>query len=200
MAYALTTTDVGNLALSKVRTGKVIVDLATDTSTEARELRRWFDVARRQALADFDWSFAHKRATLAAHADAAPVDWVYRYVVPADLLVARYLISPLGPTEDAVPFALEESTAGTMCLLTDLESAVLAYTYDVETTTRWSPTFVPALATLLGHYVAGPLTGKATITDRLLQEYRALILLAGAHNMNQAISRAPREAVWIRDR
>lgn len=195
-------TTIVNLALSHLRKEDPVSNLYTETSAAARNMRRWYDAARQQFLSEFNWSFAKKRQTLATHSDGEPDegDWAYRYQEPSDMLVARYLVPPGGTEDDAVPYERCVSTDGTMCLLTNLDDAVLVYTFDNTNPAMYSAHGRIAFSYLLAQYGAGVLTGKQTLVDKMAQAYYNMALVGAVTDGNQQVSREPRDADWIRGR
>ncbi len=146
---------IGNMALSHIGTTATI-EAFTENSVEARQINLWYDFSRQQALEAMDWNFARKRQFLALHSDDPPTyDWLYRYQYPSGALVIRRLVNPLGLEANVVPFRVENSSDGeTKTVLTNLEDAEAEYTFDLTSTSLFSPLFVEALSFLslfLGH-------------------------------------------------
>jgi hypothetical protein len=59
-----TATSICNQALSRIGVRKTLVDYLTDTSQEAVECRKFYELARDSMLSDFWWPFATRRALL----------------------------------------------------------------------------------------------------------------------------------------
>lgn len=198
---ALSTVQIGNMALSAIGARSTIESLSEDT-VEAQQINLWYNTARKQTLAAFDWTFARKRATLSAHSEDPPdAVWSYRYQYPVDCVAAREIENPLGWDADAVPFEIEvDSTGETKSILTDQEDAVLVYTFDQAAPVMFSSHFDITLAHLLGWYIAYSLTGSTKVQDAMLERYNLLVLQAPVHDANERVGRSPRDAPWIRDR
>lgn len=196
----LSKTDIANLALNNVKSQEIIENLDTDPGTAADALRRWYDVARSQTLADFDWTFARTRQVLAAHPDDPPTEWALRYLYPSTALQPRLIENPVGPDADPVPFAVERAPNGTRSILTDLDEACLIFTADVTDTTLFSVHFTTTLALLWAWYVSGAITGDQALRDKLEADYRTMILFATANDANVGMARKARDAEWIRER
>tara|TARA_R110000751_G_scaffold137379_2_gene240811 strand:+ start:8928 stop:9530 length:603 start_codon:yes stop_codon:yes gene_type:complete len=198
---AVSAVKIANLALSNIGASSSI-EAFSEATAEANATDLWYDFARQSVLAAYPWGFAQKRLTLAAHSDDPPDGvWVYRYQYPSDCLVARSIVNPSGADADAVPFEIESSDDGsTISILTDMASAVLVYTWDLETTSLWSPHFVLTLSYLIAHFIAFPLTGKKTIQQDMLREYIGLLQQADALNANERQGKPPRDADSIRAR
>jgi hypothetical protein len=192
---------IANMALSHVGASSTIETFTEETST-AGIVDLWYDFSRLQVLEAADWPFARKRQALATHADDAPIlEWQFRYQYPADCVSLRRLVNPLGPTADAVPMEIELSNDDqTKTILTNLESACVVYTKDLETTALFSPFFIEALSYLLAHHIAFPITGKQSLTNRMLEVYNGYIQQAPSIALNEEVSRPKRDAPWIRNR
>lgn len=181
--------------------GAHVENIDTEDSVEARRGKLWYDIARREALVDFNWRFARKREALSVSPVAAPtVEWGFRYKMPADALAPRYIENLLGPVADAVPYKVEVVDDGTETILTDLENPTLVYTFDQQSESSFTPHFVICLSYLLAHYLAPPTTGKKDFKTMMAQAYYGKLRLAGASEGNQEQDRAPRDADAIRAR
>ncbi len=191
---------IGNMALSHVGVSTVIETLSEDI-VEANQVRLWYDFSREQALEMLDWNFARKRQTLASHADDPSDDgvWGFRYQYPADALKARTLVNPAGKEADAIPFEVENSS-GTRSILTDLDEAVLVYTFKLHDTSLFSPMFIEALSYLLAHHIAFALTGNPELKKEMLQTYIGILRVAQTYTANEGQAAPPRDAEHIRDR
>ena len=202
------------MALSNIGARSSIEDL-TENTAEAQQINLWYDFAKGESLEAFDWSFARKRLTLATHADDPPDGvWAYRYQYPADALVMRRLENPtnVGSADtifshrdniggDAVPYNIEvDDSKESKTILTNLESAVGVYTFDLETTSLFSKLFIQTLASNLGFHIAMTLTGKKEIRKEQYDRFLELLTFAPASNANEEVSKPPREAEWIRGR
>ncbi len=195
-------TQIANLALSHIRDKSVLENVETDTSTQGKSANLWYDPARRQALADFDHGFARRRLALAVHGDDPPAEWAFRYQWPSDCIQPRRIQNPLGRGFPPIPFEIEQSDDGTRCILTDAEEAVLVYTRDVEDPTFFTPHFVLAHSYLLAHYIAGPLTGKTKVQNKMIENYNNASNTGAAHEANVTASGTQGwpEAPWIQAR
>jgi len=192
---------IANLALSNVGTATTIESF-TENSVEAKQLKLWYDFARKQTLEAFDWNFARKRLDLATHSDDAPSnEWVYRYQYPADALAIRRLENPNGKTDNAIPFEVENSESGEeKTILTDLAEARVVYTFDNTNPDMYSSVFINALSSLLAHYIGFVLTGKKAVVDGNLQRYVMFLRMAEYVSGTEKVQDKPRDTDWIRER
>lgn len=191
---------IANLALSRLRAGTI--SSMGENSPAGKFSSIWYDESRKQLLESFDWGFARRTETLAVHGDAAPTTrWAFRYAMPSGCIVARYIQNPVSITADPVPYQIEMNDAGTeSTLVTNVEDAVLIYTYDLSTTTLFSPSFVDALSWLLSYNLAWPLTGKGELQDRAERGFNISMRAAAAHDANEQKYEPRRQASWIEAR
>lgn len=211
----LSKTQIGNMALSNLG-AKANIESFSEASKEARAISLWYDHSRITTLEDFNWNFATKRATLTSHSEIPPAGiWGFRYQYPADCLVARYLQNPeyvassrtiwdipqVVVEPDSIPFQIEMSSNGeTKTILTDLEGAVLVYTFDQQDTTHMPRNFAIALSFMLAYFICIPITGRADLKEAMGRYYQFHMQRAAGRNSNEAIARPPREAESIRAR
>ena len=196
---ALSKVKICNMALGNLGSSDTIESL-TENSVAAKQCNLWYDESRQEALEAFDWSFARKRQALAPHSEDPPDAWSYRYQYPADCVTAREIENPLGAEADPVPFTVEMAADGTKCILTNLDEAVLVYTYDQETVSSFSKHFVRTLAFAIALNICMVITGKRTIKQDMAGQLSRHIALAPAHNANEEVKAPPRDADWIRGR
>lgn len=202
------------MALSNVGARQSIESL-TENSSEAKTVNLWYDISRRTVLEAYDWNFARKRVTLALDDEDPPENiWEFRYIYPSDCIVARrlqqpeYAINPLFSTShftmsepDAIPFTIEmNSTGNEKTILTDLEDAILVYTFDQEDINTFTNHFIYTFSYALGYNIAFQLTGKRSTQQDMFQYYNILVGQAAMHDANEMVDRPPREAEHIRAR
>lgn len=195
-------TTIANLALSHIRDEARVENIETDSRPQAKTANAWYDPARRQALADFDYGFARKRLALALHSEDPPAEWAYRYQYPSDCVAPRRVQNPLGRRKAPPPFEIEQAGDGTLSILSDVADAVLVYSRDAEAVALFPPHFVLALSYLLAHFIAGPLTGKKSIQDTALAQYNMAANTGAAHEGTATASgtEPSPEAEWIEGR
>lgn len=206
---AISKTHIGNLALTHVGARHNIENVDTEQSSEADVIRLWYDFARQQALESHDWGFARKRVVATLHADTISTTsntpyagvWGFRYKYPNDCIVMRKIQHPNAPPDDAIPFEIELSLDGNeKTVLTNLETAVLVYTFDQEQLNLFSPSFVVAHSLFLAAHIAFSITGKITLKKELERQAFQSVALAGASDANEGMEPPPRDADWIRAR
>ncbi len=197
-----------NMALSHLGAAPT-ENYLTENTTESKQARVWYDYSRITVLEAFDWNFARKRMTAQLHSDTISETstdplagvWSYRYQYPGDALVIRKLQNSGAPPGDASPFEVETSLDGSQkTIVTDVEDAVIVYTWDQEAVSTFSGLFVLAFSHLLGHHMAFAVTRKRRIKADELKIYQGILPGAEALSANEAVEKPPREAEWTRGR
>lgn len=198
---ALSEVQICNMALSHIGSRSKIESL-TEASTEAWQCNQWYEFSRLQALEMYNWNFAKKRLALTAHSEAPPeAVWGFRYAYPTDCAVARELENPLGPDADAVPFQVEMASDGeSRSILTNLEDAVLIYTFKLTNPNFYTSFFVLLLSWVIASNIGFSITGKQSVVDRALGNVLNLQVMAPAMNANEQVKKPPRDAEHIRKR
>ena len=202
-------TGIANMALSHVGANSTLENLDSDKTEEAKQCRIWYDFSRQQVLEVFDWNFARRRIGLALHGDVISETatdpwagvWGFRYQYPADGIIIRKIQNPNAPPGDASPFDVELSVDGeTKSILTNVEDAVVVYTFDLKANELFSATFVQAFSHLLASQIAWSLVQKRKVQTDQFTLYRTVLPAAAAINANEQVKPPPREAEWIRIR
>lgn len=208
MAF-ISDTGIVNMALSHVGSRSDVENFRTEKSEEAVQARVWYDYSRQLILEAYDWSFARKRLGLALHGDVISETatdplagvWGFRYQYPQDCIKARKIQNPNAPPSDSTPFEVETSLNGEQkTILTNMEGAVLVYTFDQKGTELFSSMFVLAFSHLLASQIAWSLTGKRKVGLDQFSLYQGVLIGATAADANEAVEPAPRDAEWIRGR
>lgn len=151
--------DICNLALAHFGQDASIDTIdPPDGSVEAGYAATFYPIARDEILESGDFSFARTRATLAELTNARP-DWLFRYALPADCLKPRAVLMPQydATLDEAQPFELEGDS-----LYTDVEDAVLVYTFKLTDPTKFTPLATSAVSWRLASYLVGPITKDPT--------------------------------------
>lgn len=148
--------DVCNMALSLLGSESAVVSLSPpDGSAEAGHCKRFYALARRQALELAGFSWTKKRAALATVTNLSDA-WAYAYQLPGDCITPLRVITAdvsVLPGESAgAEFQIEGDV-----ILTNEPDAVLVYTRDVSDLTRASGAFISGLSYLLASFLAGPI-------------------------------------------
>ena len=172
---------IWNMALGFVGTRTVASE--NENCAEAVQCALYWNAARRQALRDFPYNFAQRRAFLAETdlPEEYACDWAHAYALPADCLKAHGL-RPLtrgggSPAEaQPLPFALGAAGKGEKLLFCNVSPALLAYTADVDDAGLFDDLFAGMLARKLACMIAAPLLkNNSSRVHELSQMYAAAL-------------------------
>jgi len=198
---SISSVQICNFGLSHVG-AKGSIESLDEASREAQVCKLWFDWSRNQVLEDFNWPFARKRQTLALlSGEDPPAEWSYRYAYPSDCVKARFIVNPVGKAADAIPFTVETISSGSLkSILTDLETAVMIYTFDQSDPTLFSSKFIDALSYRVASNIAFQITGDPELSAQVFKIYQTVLRSATGSSAQEGIDQLPRDAEWIRSR
>ncbi len=168
---------IWNMALGFIGTRTVAAE--DERTLEAIQCKLYWDNARRQALRDYSWNFAQRRAWLAEvpMLDGYASQYRFAYALPEDMLQALRIYSEsMGGTQYSVEgqdFALvHDGMQKKPVLLCHVPKALLAYTADIEDVQLFDDLFVHMLARKLAAMVAvSLLKNNATKVGELEELY-----------------------------
>ena len=128
-----------------------------EPTPEAAYCNQFYNQAVLSVLAEHAWGFAQRRERLAEV--QVPEGWqsayCKAYAYPLDCVQSHYLMTEDG-REKTQAYALAADNERTI-LLTNISSAVLAYTAHIKDATRFSPKFVEALSRKLQCLLVKPI-------------------------------------------
>lgn len=188
--------DICNLALSHIGERDDINSIdPPEASIEAQRCARHYNPARRTLLALHPWTFATKRFTTAdlSASNDVPLTWTYAYSLPSDVIKVTGLYDPGDWRDEAyaphIAYEIGSDSTGPRVIYSNVESAVLRYTFDQTDSTMFPPLFVEALAWLLAARLAGP-TIKGTegmrVAQAATQTGMSWAMKAAAEDANQS--------------
>jgi len=169
-------TTICNLALSKI--GDQSITSLDDNTLESRFCKLFYPVVLGQVLMQNTWNFATQLASLSQNSAAPIFDWNFSYQLPADF--ARIVKFNSFTSTDAI--ANYEINGQT--LLTDEESAEIAYISTSPDASTFTPAFVEVFALRLGAELAKPLAGSLDLKNQLLAEFKVAISESGRIDAN----------------
>lgn len=200
--------DICNLALSHIANSAEVTSIAPlDGSAEADHCARFYPIARDICLESHMWSFATARLYLSQLATNPQSDvWAFAYGLPNEMIrpiavllpgntgstvatpqtyvITNPALTPPAVQMESQPYLLETNADGTGIIYTNVEDAQLKYIYRQTDPTRFTPMFTSALSTMLGSFLAGPLTKDIRLKEGLKKI--AINELADAAAFNKA--------------
>ena len=147
---ASTKTDIANMAISALGVGKLLSDLDTDTSAEAKAARLYYENARDSLLAWAPWPFAKEQAALSQITTDPNSTWKYSYTYPSASL--RFLrIVPASTPNDVtydqeIPFRIQHGSSTREIWTNEGATACGEYIRSVTETARFPADFTLALS------------------------------------------------------
>lgn len=198
-------TQIGNMALIRLGVSKIVANVDTESSTEARLIRTVFDDERDDVLRDFPWPFARKIADLGlvggTEDEAVNSDWQYSYQYPADCIYARRLVTVAGRNNTTPPpFVIGSDDSSGQLIFTDESDAQLEYTRRVSEPDLFDPIFRSALSWKIAMSIAGPLSRIKEAVQLAFKGFAFDIARAQARAMNESQQDDPAESEFVRSR
>jgi hypothetical protein len=188
-------TEIANLAITLLGTGKRIGNLTTENSPEANAVNVFFTTARDKAFEDFPWPFATRFVALALIEEDPTTEWNYSYGYPSTAVTFRRILSGVrnDSHQSKVRYRIVYGTSARE-IYTDEENAVAEFTFRVTDTGRFPPSFVLAFAYKLAELIAPALTGGDPFDreTKMKNKYHEAISEAWANAANEEV---PDEAV-----
>lgn len=172
----MTKLEIVNLALRHLGMNKI---LALDESTpSAIVMDDFWDMCQDSVFEDHNWSFAQVQESLVESSTTVPFGWIFAYDHPTTNCAAVWAVFNEGTynekdSQDFDTYYMTENAA--RVLVTDLEDAIVEYTYKITDTTSWSAQFCRAMSYLLAASACHLLTGDAEKGMKLMQIYSAMI-------------------------
>jgi len=171
--------EIANRALTKLGAARIIS--FGDDNKQARAVQSMFDIVRDAELRAHIWSFAIKRASLAALTSTPDWGYTYEYQVPSDLLRILQVNDVYnGPSfedyrnQSVAEYALEGNK-----ILTDFAAPLrIRYVAQITDTSQWDSTFVEAFACRLAVEMAEDLTQSNTKRELAQKEYEQALMMA----------------------
>lgn len=199
-------TSICNFALGQIGHTKRIADIESERSAEAEACRTYYDVARRNALSDFPWSFTKRVANLAILTGETHPLWGLVYAMPADCLEPIAIIQEginqvLADTQTLyytgqrlnghtipeslrVPFSKGLTADGKKrTILTNQEDAILEYKADIEDASLFTSSFAEAVGWRMAAYLANAIAKSPSLAQQAQSYYNMIGQQAAAQDL-----------------
>lgn len=170
MAGAASEVAICNLGLGWL--GANLIISLDDPSIEAQLCKANYSLLRNAVLEAFEWTFAQRRF-LPAQLTATPAwGYTYSYQIPGDILRLHYV----GNTDRIEEDSPSESWAREGSLIQSDDAAVFCRgTEEVTDVSKFSPSFVQALAARIAADLAMPLTSSNNLQMSMAKMYAGKI-------------------------
>jgi hypothetical protein len=171
--------EIANRALTKLGAARIISFL--DDNKQARAVQSMFDIVRDAELRAHIWSFAVKRASVAALSSTPAWGFAYEYALPSDCLrliqVNDVYQGPDLSDYRNAPTA-EYMLEGNKILCDFASPLKIRYIRRESDTTYWDSAFVEAMACRLAAEMAEDLTQSNQKKDAAWKEYDQAVKIA----------------------
>ena len=164
-----------NLALGWL--GANLISSFSDDSVEARLCSANFNAARDATLEARNWTFATKRAELNRSPEVPDFEYTTKFVLPADCMRIIQASDDKQFRFYDLDWVREENY-----VLASTEYMYCRYIARITDVTKFSSTFVKALAAMLAADIAIPITSKTGIQDSFLKKYDYFVEVAGGND------------------
>ena len=190
-----------NLALNAIG-NRSNLSSTSERDRGAEVCRLWYPVIRDQVLAAAPWPSCKAFQRLAVLARRTEGPWTpdqpepgyaIAYSAPNDLLHPRYL-------SNFARFSTSTFNKGIKAINTNVEQAILTYTFRNYVVSRWESELQMAIAYGLAANIAMPLAGKPQRANYLVQQANDLILTARVAAANEDNENYESLPDWIRAR
>lgn len=161
--------DIANFALSDLGAGR-ITSLAASTE-EAILANLFYETIRKKCLSSYGWSFARKRASLAASATAPAFRYAYAYPIPSDFLTLIQAGEYYPPYnyDTVVNNENQEYVIESGEILTDLTAPLkIKYIFDNNDASTFSTPFIMYVAAELAVAMSEKITQSTTKKQLLM--------------------------------
>lgn len=181
-------TEIANLAISHLGSGKEISNLDSDASDEAAACRRYYELALDSTLRDVNWPFARRYYDLGVVGSPPNDEWDYSYRYPSDCIKIHRIFSGIRvETNDIrIPYEVGSDTTG-LLIYTDEVSASIEYTLRQTDPQIFPSDFIMALSYKLAMYIAPRITGGDPygLGAKAAQMYEVEISKAAKNSFNE---------------
>ena len=163
--------EIANMALAEISAAPI--QSFNEDSLEAREVRRFYAQSIGKLLEPWDWSFANRRAALAALFNDLPLEWRYAYALPGDISTpirivptggAGFTYGWAGSVPD-YPYAINGGI-----LYTNVQDAVLEYGASDLSEDRFPALFVDAVVYELAARLCMPIRKSREMKGDLIKQ------------------------------
>jgi hypothetical protein len=181
-------TNVAQMALSHIGSGRSITDIDTDISEEARALRTFQDVAIKTAMRAAPWSFCTEILALGLVEEDPNDEWDYSYRYPSTAVGIRRILSGArtDTSDTRSPYKIARDSSGKL-IFSDEEDAEAEITVYVSDVSQWPEDFKLAVSYLWAALVCPRVTKEdpMKIKRDLLGLYNMSVLEAKVNNHNE---------------
>ena len=190
-------TNLYNITLKNLGIG-VTVQSTTESNIYNSTLNTYYEVAKEQALKDFDWNFArtYRELTLTVN-DCENPRYQYEYDYPNDCLEARELVDVSPDVRTAFEPA-SSSITKSLVINTNVNPAKLRYTRRIDNESEFTAEFLMAFSWYLAFLAAPSIASDAeNKRNTAFKIYSGMVGKAQVSNANEGYDDFEKEAPWV---
>ena len=160
---------------------KPITDFNIKNNVPSYYCTQAYDRARKATLRAHPWNFAFNVKALALSSEDPEFGYTYRYQMPDMCLKPIVITNSLSVPTELHSLIASGNTAFMVYqknILTNIESAKLAYTEDIEDPNKFTDDYRIALAYLIAAFVVMPLAKNVGLQQNMIAMYRQSLATA----------------------
>ena len=184
-----TKVEIANRALQKLGAKRIVS--ITEDSINARAINTAFEPVKLGELRKHTWSFAIKRAQLAADATAPLYNKTSSFQLPSDFV--RLMPKDADQTYNDLDWQIE----GKKIITNDSAPLEIRYIYDVTDPNEMDALFRESFAMKLAYELCEEITQSNTKKDEAMKAYKEAIAEAKRANAMERNSQRPPEDTWV---
>ncbi len=168
--------EIINLALRHIGMRKI--DALDDTDPSAKVCSDFFESCRDDILREHAWPFALVQQPLGQSAVTVPAGWFFAYDYPASNIATAWYVFNQATAIDKENQNFEvmyDPATNKKIIVSNLDAAVVEFTYIVIDTLVWDSKFDMAMSWRLAAEICPSLTGDDEKAMKLMQVYNAYI-------------------------
>lgn len=167
--------DICNLALGWL--GANPIESLSDDSTEARLCNTNYDNCRDTTLEARNWTFATTRRELPRSPDAPDFEYSHKFLLPSDCMRVMQASDDPEFRDFTLDWVREEDY-----VLSNYTHMYIRYIMRIEDITKFSATFINAMAAQIAVALAIPITSKTALMDAFMKKYDYFVDIAGGND------------------
>lgn len=172
----MTQLQIINLALRNLGMSKIANLNGVDPSTTV--MLDFWDICKLSMFEEHQWAFANVQQALVKSSIDVPLGWTFAYDYPTENCAAVWTVFNEGTLADKDGQDFDtylDKDSGLTKLVSNLDAAIVEYTFVVDDPETWPNKFAYAMAYFLAASACPLLTGDADKAMKLLTLYSAII-------------------------
>jgi hypothetical protein len=198
-------TEIGQMALSHLGSGKTMSDIETDTSEEGRALRTFQETALKKTLAAAPWPFCTDIVDLTLVEENPNDAWDFSYTYPSTIVMIQKILNgakgAIDTRDTRVPFQIAKGSSSKVVWTNEDDAQALVTEY-VTDTSFFTPSFIIAFSYYWAYLVAPRITksNPQQIKKEMLVYFKQEVAEAVSQSFNEEQQDVEPDSEFIRSR